>query len=1220
MGWMNPPVTWPELNRALTDRAPVAGRGDPFGFPGDGGDSPAWSRKRQAYEAPALVRRRGSVPYAELHCHSNFSFLDGACQPEELVEEAARLGLEALALTDHDGFYGVVRFAEAARELGMPTVFGAELTLGRTAVPVGDPDPGVADGRVPPAGAGPRPARLRPAGPGHERGPAGGGEGGAALLARRPGRTGRRRCPRRRPGPLAGAHRVPQGRGAPAALDGRRPAAAGRRAAAPGRRPSGASTSPSSCGTTATRSTGPQRRPGRARPAARRRPRRHQQRPLRHPRPTGRLATALAAVRARRSLDELDGWLPGRRRRPPARPGPSRPGASPATPGWSSGPPSSAGVRLRPAPGRPRAARPSRAPTASTRWGACAASPSRAPSAATALATPSGCPGHAPRSTTSSTSSSSSASPATSSSSGTSSSSAGVQDIYCQGRGSAANSAVCYALGVTKADAVRPRPAVRAVPLARARRPARHRHRHRARPAGGGHPVRLRALRPRLRRPGRQRHHLPGQARRCATWPRPSGYAPGQQDAWSKQVDRWGPVAETVEHAGAAGTGDSARDGTSGDDPGRGARPRPPGRALPPPPRHPLRRHGACATGPVIEVCPVEWARMEDRTVLQWDKDDCAAAGLVKFDLLGLGMLTALHYAVDLVAEHHGVEIDLADHPPGRRRLRHAVRGRLHRRVPGGEPGPDGHPAPAASPAPSTTWWSRSPSSGPAPSRAARCTPTSAGATGRSRSPTCTRCSSRRWPRPWACRCSRSSSCRWRSTWPASAPARPTSCARRWAPSAAASAWSGCAQRLYAGMAERGITGEVADEHLRQARGLRQLRLPREPLGVASPTWCTPAPGSSCTTRRRSAPALLDAQPMGFYSPHSLVADARRHGVAVRTPDLNASAAGASLEWVDGVAVTVRPEGPPTPGGSFGGALTAAERATGRSGRRYPGSGVDVTQPALRLGLSSVRSVGADLADAIVAAREADGPYASMEDLARRVEGVDRGILEALATAGAFACLADAGGRSLDRRRALWAAGAVAQGGPGSWPGWSPGPRPRSCPGMSDREEASADLWATGVAPDGHPTRFVRPHLDRLGVVTARGLATVDPRRPGPGRRCRHPPPAPGHRRGHHLHQPRGRDRAHQRHLLQGAAGPATAGWPAAPPPCWCGAASSGPRGSPTSSPTSSSPCPSRPRSRRVTSAEHWPLSRFELVVDLHVRACRSTTSSVMAGRRGRTS
>ncbi|MGC7323110.1 hypothetical protein RBA16_26815, partial [Mycobacteroides abscessus subsp. massiliense] len=57
---------------------------------------------------------------------------------------------------------------------------------------------------------------------------------------------------------------------------------------------------------------------------------------------------------------------------------------------------------------------------------------------------------------------------------------------------------------------------------------------------------------------------------------------------------------------------------------------------------------------------PVEWARMENRSVLQWDKDDCAAVGLVKFDLLGLGMLSALHYCIDLVREHKGIDVDLA--------------------------------------------------------------------------------------------------------------------------------------------------------------------------------------------------------------------------------------------------------------------------------------------------------------------------------------------------------------------------------------------------------------------------------------------------------------------------------------------------------------------------------------------------------------------------------
>src|SRR5260221_4754894 len=79
--------------------------------------------------------------YAELHCHTNFSFLDGASHPEELAEEAARLGLAGLAVTDHDGLYGAVRFALAAREHELPTVFGAELTLGITRPANGEPDP-----------------------------------------------------------------------------------------------------------------------------------------------------------------------------------------------------------------------------------------------------------------------------------------------------------------------------------------------------------------------------------------------------------------------------------------------------------------------------------------------------------------------------------------------------------------------------------------------------------------------------------------------------------------------------------------------------------------------------------------------------------------------------------------------------------------------------------------------------------------------------------------------------------------------------------------------------------------------------------------------------------------------------------------------------------------------------------------------------------------------
>src|SRR5258705_4218645 len=147
MGFKNPAVPWSALERALSGRPPQDDEviHDPITIDhGDGGDTPAWTRKRPAYVAPTFVRTSSTVEYAELHCHSNFSFLDGASHPEDLAEEAVRLGLSGLAVTDHDGFYGVVRFSEAAQELGLPPVFGAELSLDLPAAPNGEPDPAAA--------------------------------------------------------------------------------------------------------------------------------------------------------------------------------------------------------------------------------------------------------------------------------------------------------------------------------------------------------------------------------------------------------------------------------------------------------------------------------------------------------------------------------------------------------------------------------------------------------------------------------------------------------------------------------------------------------------------------------------------------------------------------------------------------------------------------------------------------------------------------------------------------------------------------------------------------------------------------------------------------------------------------------------------------------------------------------------------------------------------
>ena len=72
----------------------------------------------------------GSPTYIELHCHSAYSFLDGASHPEELVVRAAELGYPALALTDHDGVYGSLEFAHAAKDAGVRPITGAEVTIG----------------------------------------------------------------------------------------------------------------------------------------------------------------------------------------------------------------------------------------------------------------------------------------------------------------------------------------------------------------------------------------------------------------------------------------------------------------------------------------------------------------------------------------------------------------------------------------------------------------------------------------------------------------------------------------------------------------------------------------------------------------------------------------------------------------------------------------------------------------------------------------------------------------------------------------------------------------------------------------------------------------------------------------------------------------------------------------------------------------------------------
>ena len=333
---------------------------------------------------------------------------------------------------------------------------------------------------------------------------------------------------------------------------------------------------------------------------------------------------------------------------------------------------------------------------------------------------------------------------------------------------------------------------------------------------------------------------------------------------------------------------------------------------------------------PVIEVCPVEWGRMKDRSVLQWDKDDCAAAGLVKFDLLGLGMLSALHYAIDLIREHRGYEVDLATIPQEdevyemlcqadtvgvfqiESRAQMATLPRLRPRTfydlvvevalirPGPIQGGSVHP------------YIRRRNGQEQPTYL---------------HPLLEKSLKKTLGVPLF----QEQLMQMAIDVAGFTPAESDELRQAMGSKRSAARMERLRERLYAGMAERGITGEVADELYVKMKAFANYGFPEShsvsfAYLVYASSWIKyHEPAAFCA-------ALLNAQPMGFWSPHTLVQDARRHGVVVRTPDLNASLASATLE-----PVSVSPH-------------TSNDDVCGDTNR--------VRQPAVRLGIGSVRGIG----------------------------------------------------------------------------------------------------------------------------------------------------------------------------------------------------------------------------------------------------------------------
>jgi error-prone DNA polymerase len=979
------------------------------------------------------------MAYAELHAHSNFSFLDGASHPEELAAEAVRLGLSALALTDHNGLYGVVRFAEAARAFGLPTVFGAELTIsgaGVSPVRTGMPDPDgthlVVLARDPEGYA-----RLSRAIAGAHLA---GGEKGKPIitldnLADHHGghwhiltgcRKGALATALTTGGPAAAARVLDHlighfGRDRLAVelwdhgnpIDATRNDALALLATERGVAP------------VATNNV-------------------HYATPTRFP-----LATALAAVRARRTLEDLEGWLPSsataclRGEAEQQRRFARWPGAVERAADLAAG--CAFDLRLV-APRLPDFPVPSGHTEqtwltelvrrgATKRYGPRGAERVRGAWAQLdhelTVIGELGFPGYfltvwdivlfCRR-----------------------------QDIFCQGRGSAATSAVCYALGITNVDAVslgllferflspaRDGPPDIDIDIESGRREEviqyvyeRYGRLHAAQVAN----VITYRSRSALRDVGKA-----------------LGHATEEVDAWSKSVERGEPLRER------------------GD--------------LPPLvqdlatelldfPRH-LGIHSGgmvICDRPVVEVCPVEWGRMPGRSVLQWDKDDCAAAGLVKFDLLGLGMLTALHHMVDLVRGFHHVEIDLArlDQEPevyellcradtvgvfqveSRAQMNtlprvqprcfydlaievalirpgpiqgNAVHPYIRRRN-GTEPVTYLHPL--LQPALERTLG--------VPLFQEQLMQIAIDVAG--------------------------------FTATEADELRQAMSAKR-----SGERMARLRDRLFAGMAARQVSTDVSEQVYAALAAFANFGFP-ESHSVAfahlvySTAWCKVHYPAAFTA------GLLNAQPMGFWSPQSLVADAKRHEVTVRRPDVNAGQADAGLESDEA--------GPGGGGGAGGG----------------------TARPVVRLGLSSVRGIGGETAARIEEGR----PWSSMEDLVRRA-GVTRAQLEALATAGALDGLvpddapgqaarrdrppeADRPTRGPRRRSLVWAAGAASQATPDRLPGVVTGSDPPPLPTPTPWEEVSDDLWSLGMAPDTTAMELARGGLDRRGVVPAGGLAS----------------------------------------------------------------------------------------------------------------------------------
>ena len=465
-------------------------------------------------------------------------------------------------------------------------------------------------------------------------------------------------------------------------------------------------------------------------------------------------------------------------------------------------------------------------------------------------------------------------------------------------------------------------------------------------------------------------------------------------------------------------------------------------------PRH-LGQHSGgivVADGRLDEVVPIEPATMADRRIVQWDKDDCSDMGIIKIDLLGLGMLAALEESIPLIRQYENVEVDLANLPPDdpetyamlrkadtigvfqiESRAQMATLPRLKPKTfydlvveiaiirPGPIVGQMVHPylnrragrEPVVYPHPSLQPILERTLGVPIfQEQLLRIAMVAAGFSG----------------------------------------GEAEELRRAMGFKRSAERMVQIEERLRRGMRAQGFTKEAEDQIVLHITSFALYGFPES----HSASFALIAYASAYLKRHHPAAfltGLLRAQPMGFYSPATLIKDAQRHGVEVRPVDVRYSGVQTGLE--------------PSPGPA----------------------------PAVRIGLDAVGGLRARTAERIVLERD-QRPFEDLGDFTRRTQ-TERRELEALAELGALVGLRDA---ARDRRDALWQV-AVLERDPGSLFAGRAIARPAAAPRSTTADEsesgfAAAKQTRTDQAPSASPLRPLSPVEETLADYRLAGLTT----------------------------------------------------------------------------------------------------------------------------------